>query len=108
MTSKNETYMNSFLFNILIILLSSVSVTQFLSYAFKEYGTMTDLDIIFSGQIKYLMFFNWFYRYHVFEYILLGFIVLSFLYLICRRRDINSLEYLAQAQIDEEKRNLKT
>jgi len=102
--SKNETYMNSFLFNILVILLSSVSITQFCAYSFREYGSMTDIEIIFSYQIKYLMFFNWFYRYHVFEYILFGFAVLSFFYLICRRKDVNSLEYLYNKQESEEKK----
>ena len=95
--------MNSFLFNILIILISSVSITQFCAYSFSQYGSGTDLEIIFSVQIKYLKFFNWFFRYHVFEYILFGFAILSFLYLICRRQDINSLEYLYKKQNEEEK-----
>lgn len=99
--------MNSFLFNIMIILLTSVSVTQFLAYSFRDYGTMTDLDLIFSVQIRYLMFFNWFYRYHVFEYILFAFIILSFIYLICRRRDVNSLEYLYKKYEKEEHEKLK-
>lgn len=100
--------MNSFLFNILIILLSSVSVTQFCSYSFREYGSMTDLDLIFSVQIRYLRFFNYFYRYNIFQYILFGFSILSFIYLICRRRDISSLEYLYNKQTKEEEKALKT
>jgi LMBR1 domain-containing protein 1 len=68
---KNETYMNSFLFNIMLILLTSVSVTQFCSASFRDYATMTDIDLIFSTQIRYLRFFSYFYKYHVFEYALL-------------------------------------
>ncbi len=62
--------MNSFLFNVNLILLTSVSVTQFCSYAFADYVTLTDIDIIFSVQIKYMKFFVYFYKYHVFEYAL--------------------------------------
>ena len=99
--------MNSFLFNILIVLLTSVSVTQFLAYSFRDYGAMTDLDLIFSVQIRYLMFFNWFYRYHVFEYILFACIILSTIYLLCRRTDVNSLEYLYKIHEKEEREQLK-
>lgn len=60
--------MNSFLFNINLILITSVSVTQFCAGAFKEYASMTDIDLIFGTQIKYLKFFVYFYRYHIFEY----------------------------------------
>ena len=68
---KNETYMNSFLFNVMLILLCSVSVTQFCAAAFSEYATNTDIELIFTVQIRYLVFFVYFFRYHVFEYSLL-------------------------------------
>ena len=68
---KNETFMNSFLFNTMLILLTSVSVTQFCAESFRDYTTMTDIDLIFSTQIKYLKFFSYFYKYKVFEYALL-------------------------------------
>ena len=99
--------MNSFLFNILVILLTSVSVSQFSANSFKEYGSMTDLNIIFEVQIRYLKFFNWFYRYHIFEYLLFAIIILSTIYLLCRRKDINSVEFLYTKQVEEEQRNLK-
>lgn len=60
--------MNSFLFNIMLIMLTSISVTQFCASAFQDYATMTDIDLIFSTQIRYLKFFVYFYKYHVFEY----------------------------------------
>lgn len=62
--------MNSFLFNINLILLTSVSVTQFCAGAFREYATMTDIDLIFGTQIRYLKFFVYFYNYNVFEYLI--------------------------------------
>jgi len=100
--------MNSFLFNILIILLASVSVTQFCSYSFREYAAMSDLDLIFSMQIKYLRFFNWFYRYHVFEYILFALMIISTIYLLCRKNDVNSLENIYKKREEEENQELKS
>jgi len=74
---KNETYMNSFLFNINLILLTSVSVTQFCSSSFRDYVSMTDIDLIFSTQIRYLKFFVYFYNYHIFEYAIFVRIILT-------------------------------
>jgi LMBR1 domain-containing protein 1 len=65
---KGETFMNSILFNISLILISSISVTQFCSQAFSEYALMTDIDLIFSNQIRYLVFFRFFINYRIFEY----------------------------------------
>lgn len=84
--------MNSFLFNTILILLSSVSVTQFCSQAFDEYTSFTDINLIFSVQIKYLIFFKYFYAYHVFEYSLLAIIVISTIYLGCRPNDVESVQ----------------
>ena len=44
---KNETYMNSILFNIMLVMITSVSVNQFCVKAFNEYAAMT------SGCIPY-------------------------------------------------------
>ena len=38
---------------------------QFNSAAFRQYIVMTDMDIIFSVQIKHLKFFDFFYKYKV-------------------------------------------
>ncbi len=86
--------MNSFLFNIELMLLASVSVTQFCAAAFADYAANTDIDLIFTVQIRYLVFFVYFYKYHVFEYALFGIWFLSMIYLLCRPSDINSVESL--------------
>lgn len=84
--------MNSFLFNINLILLSSISVTHFCTTAFREYVTMTDIDLIFGTQVKYLKFFVIFSKYNIFIYGLFSLMVISFIYLICRPNDRTSLE----------------
>lgn len=93
--------MNSFLFNVVLILLASVSVTQFCSIAFQEYSAMTDIDLIFSSQIKYLKFFSYFYKHHIFEYSLFGIIILSTLYLLIRPSDINSINSILARKRDK-------
>ena len=84
---KDETYMNAFLFNVTLILLASISVTQFCSDCLRDYVAFTDIDLLFNIQIKYLKFFIIFYKYHIFQYIWFGMFVLSTIYLLCRPRD---------------------
>lgn len=66
----NETWMNTFLFNVALILIASVSVTQFCTKAFSEYTRNSDLTLMFV-QIQYLGFFNYFFNNLIFEYALL-------------------------------------
>ena len=44
---KDNTYMNSILFNVLLVMLTSVSVIQFSIRAFGEYTSITDADIFY-------------------------------------------------------------
>ncbi len=74
--------MNTILFNIGLILFTSFSVTQFCAAAFDDYVIFTDIQLIFSVQIRYLIFFVYFYKYHIFEYLLLFFIFASLIYLL--------------------------
>ena len=101
---KNETYMNSILFNIMLFMITSVSVNQFCVKAFNEYAAMTDIDLIFSTQIKYLQFFVYFYRYNVFEYMLCAIMLISLIYLILRPSDSNSMKKILYAQQEKEKK----
>ena len=84
--------MNSLLFNTNLILLSSISVTHFCATAFREYVSMTDIDLIFGTQIRYLRFFVFFYEYNIFIYALFSLMIIAFIYLICRPHDRTSLE----------------
>jgi LMBR1 domain-containing protein 1 len=91
---KGKTYMNSFLFNISLILLGSMAITQFVSDCLCDYVVFTDVDALFNSIIKNLRFFKYFYRYHIFQYLLFVVFVLSLIYLICKPADkpIDSLK----------------
>ena len=84
---KDKTYMNSFVFNVALILLGSCAVTQFCADCLSDYVAFTDIDSMFNALIKNLIFFKYFYDYHIFQYIFFGIFVLSFIVLICRPAD---------------------
>ena len=84
---KDGTYMNSFLFNVTLILLASCSITQFCADCLEDYVSFTDINMIFNVQIRYLKFFKLFYKYHIFQYILFVIFVISLIYLLLRPSD---------------------
>ena len=84
---KDKTYMNSFIFNVSLILLGSCAITQFCADSLYDYVSFTDIDSMFNVMIKHLKFFSIFYEYHIFQYIFFGVFVLSFIYLLCRPHD---------------------
>ena len=84
---KDGTYMNAFLFNVTLILLSSCSITQFCADCLEDYVAFTDVNSIFNVQIRYLKFFKYFYKYHIFQYILFIIFVISLLYLLIKPSD---------------------
>ena len=98
--------MNSFLFNISIVLLGSMAVTQFVSDCLCDYVAFTDIDALFNTLIKNLKFFKYFYRNHVFQYIFFGIFVISFIYMIyqlCKAKE--SIKH--KSLINEEKNKNK-
>lgn len=101
---KDNTYMDSILFNVLLVMLTSVSVIQFSIKAFGEYTSMTDADIIYNTQIRYLTFFGFFFKYNIFEYGLLGIGLISFIYLICRPNDTNTVKKILFEKFENDKK----
>ena len=84
---KDGTYMNAFLFNVTLILLASCSITQFCADCLEDFVSFTDINIIFNIQIKYLKFFSFFYKNHIFQYILFAIFVISLLYFLFKPSD---------------------
>ena len=101
---KDKTYMNSILFNVSLVMLTSVSVIQFSIRAFGEYTSLTDADIIFNTQIKYLTFYNFFFKYNIFEYGLLGIAVISLIYLLFRPHDTNTVKKILFKKFENDKK----
>ena len=113
---KGKTYMNSFLFNISLVLLGSMAITQFVTDCLSDYVAFTDIDTLFNTLIKNLKFFKYFYQNHVFQYIFFAVFVLSFFYMIWQlikkkeiiqdKSMINDIKKNKKNKIDE-KKNIK-
>jgi len=72
--------MNAFLFNVWLIIVSSIACIEFVTNAFSQYVRLTTVEMLFGVQIKYLKFYNFFYKNDIFE---IAFLVWSFLGLLC-------------------------
>ncbi|MCO5567740.1 hypothetical protein L7F22_021434 [Adiantum nelumboides] len=73
------TLMNSFLFNVGLILLSSISVIQFSATAFALYAQATSVQEIFGHTLESLRGIKYLFKYNVFQIV---FVLLSILTLI--------------------------
>ena len=83
----NGTYMNSFLFNLILILLCTFPIVEFASDAFAGYARFSNIYQFFGVQMKYLVSFSYFYANNVFVYMLLGFAFLATGYFMVTPRD---------------------
>lgn len=88
-----ETPLNSILFNVVLVLLTCGAVVQFAQECFADYVRLTDADLIFSVQIKYLMFYRFFFENDIFIYTLLGWFVLTLIYLLMRPREAKVVKF---------------
>lgn len=84
---KDETYIGSIIFNVILLLLCSVSITNFCVSAFREFTAMTDVNVIFSTQIQYVKFLKFFYQNNVFIYLLVGIFLVTVVYLSIKPSD---------------------
>ena len=82
-----QTYMDSFLFNIALVLFCTIPVVHFCTLAFAAYTVDSDVYLIFGVQIAYLKFYSTFYSQKVFPYIILLIAIVTTMYLLKRPRD---------------------
>ena len=101
---KDNTYMNSILFNVMLVMITSVSLIQFCVKSFGEYASSTDADIILNTQIRYLKFYSFFYTYNIFEYALIAIAFLSFIYLILRPKDTSTMKRILYQKFEDDKK----
>ncbi|WOL00660.1 hypothetical protein Cni_G09373 [Canna indica] len=74
------TLMNSFLFNVGLILLCSISVIQFCATAFAYYSQATAAQEIFGHTLQSLRGIKYLYKYNIFQYGFVAFAVLTLFY----------------------------
>ena len=81
-----NTYMNSFLFNLNMILLCVPPIIHFQIEMFKVYMNLTSGAFLFSTLMTRMKFFKWFYDSKFFFYAFLVWSLLTFIYLACKPR----------------------
>ena len=94
----NETFMNSFIVNVLLFNVWSIALLHFCTIAFSDYARFTDASMIFSVQLMHMNFFKYFCENNVFIYIMLIMMALTIVYFSCcmkkERLDITTLVIL--------------
>lgn len=100
----NETWMNSFLFNIILLLLASVGITQLATGCFPTYTRNTAIYNMFGIQVNYMRFYRYLYQHKVFGIILVvwAFITLIYLMITCNRlpKYAERIEAIRRGQVD--------
>merc|ERR1739838_565136 len=86
------TMMNSMMFNVMLLLLTSVSIVQFCAVAFASYARLTAIDMLFGIQVQNLKFFQWFYQYDAFLYAIIIVAFLAAAWLAICPRDKKAME----------------
>ena len=82
-----QTYMNSFLFNLSLILLCVPAIIHFQIMMFRSYMNLTSGAFLFTTVLQRMKFFKWFYDSKFFFYAFLAWSVLTFIYLSCKSKD---------------------
>jgi LMBR1 domain-containing protein 1 len=80
-----DTLMNSFLFNVGLILFACVAVTQFCVQAFSQYARLTAASSLFGVFIKYMIYLRYVWTYYLYAF--LGLSALTFVYLMFFPKD---------------------
>lgn len=99
--------MNSFLFNVILLLIASVGVIQLCISSFPTYTRNTEIYLLFGVQINYMRFYTGFYRHNVFP---IAFLIWTFLTLIyqiatCNRKPayMRDIEKIREKDEDSDK-----
>ena len=79
-----RTYINSFLFNLFLLLLCAPAIMHFIIELFEAYMRLTSGAFIFTIMVRRMKFFKWFYENKVFFYAYLIWAFLTFVYLMCK------------------------
>jgi len=80
-----ETMMNAFLFNVGLILICSVSVTQFCAMAFSNYTSLTAINALFDTSVRNLKVLKYFWLVYIFAIFIMA--VLTGIFLLVKPKD---------------------
>lgn len=93
-----NTPLNSILFNVEMLLISTAAMVQFSQTTFSDYARLTEADVIFSAQIQRLRFYRFFFENHIFIITMLSVFLIAFIFFLVRPRDQGSITFSAPDQ----------
>jgi len=96
---KGSTFMNAILVNILMFNIWAMSLVHFCTISFDEYARLTEVDLIFGAQLKYMTFYKYFFKYTIFPYVLVGWAFVTLIYLMYKPVKNIDLKQLAAEKI---------
>ncbi|EGG21903.1 LMBR1-like conserved region-containing protein [Cavenderia fasciculata] len=74
------TMMNAFLFNVGLILICCVSITQFCTMAFSQYTSVTAINSLFSNAVRYIKGLKWFWVIYIIAIFVMSILALIMLF----------------------------
>jgi LMBR1 domain-containing protein 1 len=80
-----QTYLSAFLYNVELIMLTSLSLSHFLNTSFSVYARLTASNVIFNLILGYLRVWQWIW--YALTWLLIAVAVTSFIFLLIRPRD---------------------
>ena len=80
--------MNSFLFNVILMLISSVGIAQLCISSFPAYTANTEINMILGLQVYYLKFYSFFYQKNIFLIAIVAwaFLTLAYMIVTCNKK----------------------
>ncbi|EAL60617.1 LMBR1-like conserved region-containing protein [Dictyostelium discoideum AX4] len=76
-----NTMMNAFLFNVGLILITSVSITHFCTMAFSQFTSTTSINSLFETAVKNLKILKWFWVVYIFAIFAMSILTAIFLFI---------------------------
>ncbi|KAN0021958.1 hypothetical protein ACTFIU_004104 [Dictyostelium citrinum] len=76
-----NTMMNAFLFNVGLILITSVSITHFCTMAFSQFTSTTAINSLFETAVKNLKILKWFWVVYIFAIFAMSILTAIFLFI---------------------------
>jgi LMBR1 domain-containing protein 1 len=100
----HKTLLNSFMFNVQLVMLCVLPCVQFCTDAFNGYARHSEADAIFGTQMKYIYGFRYFWQYNVFLFTILAFFLLAGIYFAIFPSDRKHLnEVMAKIKAEKKK-----
>jgi len=81
---KGRTWINTFLFNLMLVMLCAPAILHFMIELFESYMRLTSGVFIFTVFVKRMKFFKWFYENKIFFYLFLLWGLCTTVYLLCK------------------------